>query len=67
MKLASRGLSLLLLLVSLLLAIPVMAKGPVDLITVEGPDLTKPIQITDPDVLNVWIPGQVNSSAPEAR
>jgi len=55
-KLISRCLLLLLLLALLALVTPAMAKGPVDKITIEGPDLVKPIKITEPDVLNRFNP-----------
>lgn len=54
MKIISRF--LLLSLVLLVLITPVMAKGPVDKITIEGPDLTKPIEITSPDILSRFDP-----------
>lgn len=56
MKLIYRRFPLLLLLVLFVLATPVMAKGPVDKITIEGPGLKKPIEITDPDILSRFDP-----------
>lgn len=56
MKLIYRRFPLLLLLVLLVLATPVMAKGPVDKITIEGPSLAEPIEITDPDILSRFDP-----------
>jgi hypothetical protein len=47
---------LLLLLALLLLVTPVLAKGPVDKIIIDGPDLAKPIEITDPDILSRFDP-----------
>lgn len=55
MKLIFR-LSLFLMLALLVLVVPVKAKGPVDKITIEGPDLVKPIEITDPDILSRFDP-----------
>lgn len=40
----------------LVLVTPVMAKGPVDKIAIEGPDLTMPIEITSPDILSRFDP-----------
>ena len=40
----------------LLIALPVMAKGPADLIRIEGPDLAAPVEITDPQILNRFDP-----------
>jgi hypothetical protein len=69
MKLISRYLPLLLLPTLLVLAAPVLAKGPVDKIIIEGPDLAEPIEITDLDILKrfdpwppdvgLWLPYQV--------
>jgi len=56
MKFISRCFPLLLLLALLTLVKPVLAKGPVDKITIEGPDLAKPIEIIDPDILNRFDP-----------
>ena len=56
MKLISRCLHLFLFLALLLLVTPVLAKGPVDKITIKGPDLAKPIEITDPDILSRFDP-----------
>lgn len=55
MKLISR-LPLFLLLVLFVLVTPVMAKGPVDEITIEGPDLAEPIEFTDPEILGRFNP-----------
>lgn len=56
MKLIFRYLPLVLLLVVLGLAAPAVAKGPVDKITVVGPDLVEPIEITDPKILDRFDP-----------
>lgn len=56
MKFMSWCLPLFLLVVFIVLVTPVMAKGPVDKITIEGPDLAKPIEITDPDILSRFDP-----------
>jgi len=48
----SRCLPLFLLLALLVLVTPVIAKGPVDKITIEGPDLPEPVEINDPDILS---------------
>lgn len=56
MKFMSRCFPLLLLLALLALVTPAMAKGPVDKITVEGPELTKPIEITDSEILSRFDP-----------
>jgi len=55
-KFMSWCLPLFLLVVFIVLVTPVMAKGPVDKITIEGPDLAKPIEITDPDILSRFDP-----------
>ena len=56
----------------LLLAVPsiVPAKGKTTKIVIEGPDLSKPIEITDPDVLarfNVWAGPGTSSTRPGAN
>ena len=66
-KLTARYLYAFLLLALFVLIPPVMAKGPVDKITIEGPGLKKPIEITDPDTMSRLIRGVVNSLAPEAH
>ena len=56
MKRISQYLFLFLLLVLLSLTIPVLAKGPAARITIEGPYLAEPIEITDPDILDRFDP-----------
>lgn len=56
MKFITRCLPLLLLLALLFLATPALAKGPVDKITIEGPGLKKPIELTDPEILSRFDP-----------
>jgi len=56
MKLTSLRLAYLLLMVLFVLTTPAMAKGPVDKITVEGPGLASPIEITDSGILDRFDP-----------
>lgn len=56
MKLKSWCLSFLLSLAVLAVTNPVMAKGPVDKITIEGPGLAVPFEITDSEILSRFDP-----------
>lgn len=46
----------LLLLALLTLTLPATAKGPVDMITITGPGIDEPIEITDPEILSRFDP-----------
>lgn len=56
MKPISRYLSLFFLLVIVLMAVPVLAKGPVGKITIESPNLPGSVEITDPEIVNRFNP-----------
>jgi hypothetical protein len=56
MKMKSRCISFLLSLTVLVMVTPVLAKGPVDKITIEGPGLASPIEITDSEILSRFDP-----------
>lgn len=56
MKNLFRASTLLILLLSIVPATLTFAKGPADLITISGPGLTKPIEITDRTILKQYSP-----------
>lgn len=56
MKLKSRCFPFLLSLALLILAVPAMAKGPIDKIVIEGPGLASPFEITDSEILSRFDP-----------
>jgi hypothetical protein len=63
-------LSLFFLLVMVLLAVPVLAKGSVGKITIESPDLADPVEITDRDIVlrfNPWAAQFIGRVGPFSR
>ena len=56
MKQMNRVAVILLLLLSWLAVRPALAKGPTGKITISGPELARPVEITDPEILNDFSP-----------